>query len=162
MSFCWLIECRCDNLSLDAARHVRNLLRTLVDKEYDHVNLRMIVGDCVGNRLQEHGLTCLRLRNDESALTLSDRCEHVHDTARHVVVTVTKEIELLVWEKWSQEVERNPVSDELWSAAVDVLDLYKREVLVSSLRGSDFTCHSVTSLERMLLDLVLRDVNIIR
>jgi hypothetical protein len=70
-------------------------------------------------------------------------------------VSVSKQIELLVREEWSQEVERNPVSDELWSTAVDVLDLYEREVFVACLWRSDLTCHGITGLQRMLLDLVL-------
>ena len=71
VSFSWFIECRCYYFCLYAAGHVCNLLRTLVDKQYDHVDLRMVVGDGIGNRFQEHCLTCLWLCHDKSALSLS-------------------------------------------------------------------------------------------
>ena len=70
-------------------------------------------------------------------------------------MTLAKKVEFLVWEKRREEIERNPVSDELWSASVDVLDSYEREVFISSLWRLDLSCNSVTGLERMLLDLIL-------
>ena len=70
-------------------------------------------------------------------------------------MSLAKKVELLVWEQRCEEVERNPVPDEFRSASVDVLDPYEREILVSCLRWLDFSCNSISSLESMLLDLIL-------
>ena len=76
-------------------------------------------------------------------------------------MSITKKVEFLLWEKWSQEVKWNTVTNEFRSTSIDVLDTYEREVLVTDLWWFDFTSYSVTSLESMLLDLVLRYVDII-
>ena len=70
-------------------------------------------------------------------------------------MSVTEKVELFLWEERGEEVERNTVTDEFRRTSVDVLDAYEREVLVTSLRRLDLSCHSVTGLESVLLDLVL-------
>ena len=70
-------------------------------------------------------------------------------------MSVAKQIELFFWEKRSEEVERNPVSDEFRSTAVDELYPYEREVFVTSLRRPDLSGHGISGLECMLLDLIL-------
>ena len=44
-----LVESRCHDFRLHAARHISNLFRTLVDKENDHVDFRMVICDCISN-----------------------------------------------------------------------------------------------------------------
>lgn len=50
-------------------------------------------------------------------------------------MTVSKKVELLLREKRGKEIKRNPVADVVRSTAVDVVDLYEREVFVPSFGG---------------------------
>ena len=156
MSFGRLVECGSDHLGLHAAAHVRNLLRALVNQEHNLVNLRVIVRDGIGYGLEQHSLTRLRLGHDKTPLSLSDRSEHIHDTAGKIaLVTLSEEIELLIREERSQEIERNPVPDEFRRPSVDIGNLYEREVFVTLLRRPDFACHGIAVLQRIVLYLAL-------
>ena len=42
-----LVESGCDHLGFHRTCHIRHLLRTLVDEEHNHIDFRMVVGDCV-------------------------------------------------------------------------------------------------------------------
>ena len=77
-------------------------------------------------------------------------------------MTIAEKIEFLLWEKRGQEVERNSVADEFRCTSIDVLDAYEREVLVTCFRRLDLTGYSISCLESMLLDLILRDIDVIR
>jgi hypothetical protein len=163
MPLCRLVKGGSYDLGLDAAAHISDLLRTLVYEEYDFVYLRMIVGYGVGYGFEQHGLTSLRLGHDEASLSLSDWGEHIHYTAALVVfVSMAEKIEFLVREERGEEIERNPVTYPLRSETVDKLDLYEREVLVALFRRTDLSGHGVPVLESVLLNLVLRNVNVIR
>ena len=154
--FSRLIESRSHHFSLYAAAHISNLLRTLVDKKDDLINLRVIIRNGICYRLEQHGFTSLRLSHDKTTLTLSDRSEHIHDTARQIMLmTMSEKIKLLIREKWSQEIKRNPVPDELRTSTVDIIDLYKREILVTISRRSDLSGNSITILQSIILDLTL-------
>jgi hypothetical protein len=59
-----LVECRCDDLCAYAALHVGDLLRTLIDEQYDEVYLRVIGRYSVGDVFEYGGLTYLRLCYD--------------------------------------------------------------------------------------------------
>ena len=163
MPFCRFVESGGDNLRLYAAAHVGDFLGTLVDQKDDFVNLGMVVGDRIGYRLQEHGLTGLRLGDDQTALSLSDGSEHIHDTAGYVILmAVSEKVEFLVREEGSQEVERNTVADIVRSAPVYILDPYQGEVFVTFLRGTDLTGHSISCLQCVLFDLILGNMYVIR
>ena len=123
----------------------------------------MVVGDSVCNGLQEHGLTGFGLRHNKAALALADGRKHVHNPYALVfLMAVAKEIEFLCGEKGSEEVEGNPVADEFRCAAVYELDANKREVLVSLTGRTDFTGDGVSVLERILLYLLLGDIDVVR
>ena len=88
------IERRCDNFSLDFdslfcslfldvrddVSHFGDFFRTLVDEERDEDDFRMVLRNSAGHVLQENGLTGTRRSEDDTALTLTDRGEQVHDT----------------------------------------------------------------------------------
>ena len=123
----------------------------------------MILSDGIGYTLEQHGLTRLRLGHDKTSLSLSDRGEEVDYPAGDILlVTVTEEIELLIREKRCEEIERNPVPDELRRAAIDILDAHEREVLVTFLRRTDFSGYGVARLQRIALYLILGYIDIIR
>ena len=70
-------------------------------------------------------------------------------------MSVSEKIELLIREKRSQKIERNPVSDKLRCTSVDEIDLNEREILVAFLRRTDFTSYRVTILQGIVLYLSL-------
>ncbi len=76
-----LVECRCDDFCVDAALHIGDLLGSFVDKQDDHIDLGVVVGDGIGYLLEQYGLTCFWRCDDECALTFADRCKHVDDAA---------------------------------------------------------------------------------
>ena len=157
------VERRGDNLRLDAALHVGHFLRALVDQEDDLINLGVIVCDGIGYGLEEHGLTGLGLGDDKAALSLADRGEHIHDAAGRILFkAVAEKVEFLRREEGSEEIERNAVPDEFRRAAVDVLDLDQREILVAFARRTDFTGDGIAVLQGVLLDLLLGNVDVVR
>ena len=80
----------------------------------------------------------------------------IDDTAGNVIlVSVSEKIEFLLREKRSKEVERNPVSDELGTTSVDVVDLDEREILVSFSWRTDFSGYGIARLESVDFDLCL-------
>ena len=88
-----LVEGRSDHLGLRIAGYLGHL-RTLVDQQHDDVDLGMVVGDGVDDRLHEHRLTRLGLGDDRlRAGPLADGREEVDDARRHVVVAVAREAE---------------------------------------------------------------------
>ena len=80
--FSWLVKGGCDHLSLHRACHVGNLLRTLIDEQNDHIYLWVVGSNGIGYLLEQHGLTCFRLCDNQSALSLANRREEVDDADR--------------------------------------------------------------------------------
>ena len=163
VAFCGFIEGGGNNLGLDASLHVRNFLRALINEEHNLIDLRVVIGNGVGNSLQEHGLTGFGLSHNEAALALADGREHIHNPDALVfLMAVAQEIEFLRGEQGSKEVKRHPVADKFRGTAVYELDAYKREIFVSLTWRTDFAGDGVSVLEGVLLDLLLGDVDIVR
>ena len=151
------------DLGFYGALHVRHFFRTLVHQQDDFVYFRMIVGNGIGNGLQKHGFTGFGLRHDEAALAFADGRKHVYHTDALVfLVSMTQKIELLGREQGSEEVEGDPVPHKFRRAAVDEFDFHQREILVSLARRTDFTRDSITVFQRILFDLLLGNINIVR
>ena len=94
-----LVEGGGDDLCVDGACHVGDLLGALVDEEHHEVYLGVVGGDGVGYLLHEDGLTCLGLCHDECALSLADGGEEIDDAHAGRVVIATAELELLIGEQ---------------------------------------------------------------
>ena len=75
-----LVECRGDHLRLHMARHFGHLLGAFVDQQYDQIRFGVVIGNRIGDRLQQHRLTCFGLCHDQAALSLAYRCEKVDYT----------------------------------------------------------------------------------
>ncbi len=158
-----LVEGGGDDFGLDAALHVGDLFRALVDEQDDHIDFRVVVGDGVGDVFEEHRLTGFRLGHDQAALAFSDRGEEVDHTDGDVaVVAVAGEIEFLVGEERGQEIERYAVADEFRGTAVDAVDFHQREIFVAFARRTDLAQDGVARLEGVHLDLALGDVDVVR
>ena len=82
----------------------------------------MVGCDRVGDRLQHHRLAGTRRRDDQSALTLADRHQHVHDTAG-VVVLGRFELRLLLRIERGQVVEEDLVARLFRRLEVDCVNL---------------------------------------
>ena len=122
----------------------------------------MVVGYGVGYALEQQGLSCLGRRYDEHALALAYGREHVHDTAADVAhVSVAEQVELLVREERGQEIERHAVPDIFGGASVHGLDVHEREVLVAFAGRAYLAGHGVAALEGVVLDLLLRNVDVV-
>ena len=72
-----LVERRIDDLPLDLALHVRDLLRPLVDQQHDELRVHVLVLDGLRDLLQQRRLAGLRRGHDQAALTLPDRRHQV-------------------------------------------------------------------------------------
>src|SRR3546814_5134994 len=60
-------------------------LGPFVDQQDDQIDLGMVVGDRLGDILQQHGLTRTRRRDDQRALALALRADEVDDARRLVL-----------------------------------------------------------------------------
>ena len=77
-----LIKGRGDHFRFDRPSHVGYFFWTLINQKNHEVYLGMVLSNCVCNLLQEHGLTCFRLRYNHSALTLSNGGKQVKNSCR--------------------------------------------------------------------------------
>ena len=122
----------------------------------------MVVGNGIGNRLQQHCLTRLRLCHDERALTLANGGKEVNNTVRFRVVAIAREVELLAWEEWREIFELLTVADNIWFETIDALYVNKREILLTLLRWADRATHRIARLKAEEFDLRGRHIDIIR
>ena len=80
-----LVEGRGNHLALDRPLHVGDFLRPLVDQQHDQITFRVIVGDRVGDVLQQHRLAGTRRRHDQRALAFADRRDDVDDAGGEIL-----------------------------------------------------------------------------
>ena len=126
------------------------------------VNFRMVVGDGVGDTLQEYRLAGLRLCHDEAALSLAYRGEKVYDTGGSIVVAVARESEFFVREEGGHVLELHPVADEFGAEPVYFDGLYQREILFSLFGRSDDALYRIAGFETECLDLRRGYVDVVR
>ncbi len=143
------------------ALHVGDFFRTLVDQQNDQHDFRMVGGDGVGDRLQQHGLAGARRRDDQTALALADGGEQVHHAAGDVLAD-RLHLDALLRVERRQVVEEDLVAGLFGRFEVDRLDLDQREVLFALVRRTHVAGDGVAGLEVELADLRGRDVDIVR
>ena len=132
------VEGRGDDLTLDRPLHVGDLLGALVD-EHDHeVDLGVVGGDGVGDRLQDHRLARLRRRDDETALALADRGDQVDD-ARRQVLRVGFEPQPVLRIQRRQLVELDALARFFRIDAVDRVETHERVELLATLAFTRLT-----------------------
>jgi hypothetical protein len=124
-----LVEGRGDDLALDRALHVGDLLGSLVDEQHDEVDVGVVGGDRVGELLEDRRLARLRRRDDEPALALADRAQQVHDARRRIVIG-SLEAQTLFGEERRQLLEEGPTTRRFGVDAVDGVDLEQCAVLL--------------------------------
>ena len=130
-----LVEGRADHLAAHRALHVGHLFGPLVDEQHDQVNLGVIRGDRVGDRLQQHGLAGAGRRHDQAALALAERRHQVHD-ARREVLGVGLELDFLLGVERGEVLEEDAFLAAGRRLEVDRLDLDQGEVTLAFLRAA--------------------------
>src|SRR3989442_1764028 len=156
-----LVEGGRDDLALHRALHVGDLFRPLVDEQHDEVDLRVVLGDGVGQLLQHHRLTGARRGHDHAALPLADGTEQVHH-ARGQVFGVVLEAQPLQRIERCEVVEEDLLARLLGRLEVDRLDLEEREVSLGVLRRADLAGDRIAGAQVEAPDLRRRDVDIVR
>ena len=126
---CGPVEGGGDDLTLHRALHVGDLFGTFVHQDNHEVNLWVVDGDCVGDRLQHHRLSRLRRRDDKTTLALADRRNQVDHPGDHVGRIGLQPQSVLRVER-SQLAELNPVTRGLWLTAIDGVDADHRVELL--------------------------------
>ena len=161
MARCRLVECGGDHLSGHAPLHVRHLFRPLVDQQ-DHQDDLLVVGrDAVGDVLQQDGLAGPRRGDDQTALPLSDRGEHVHD-ARGEILRVELQIQFFLRVEGGQVVEKDLVAGRFRPLEVDFVHLEEGEILLPFLGGTDLAGNGVPRPQAEAPDLRGGDVDVVR
>src|SRR5690606_24908319 len=80
------------------------------------MTFRMIMGNGLGDRLQDHGFTGLGRGHDESALAFADRCNQIDDSGSQIFGTAVADFEfqLFIGEQWRQVYEQDLVLGLFW------------------------------------------------
>ena len=153
-----------DDLGLDGALHFGHFLGTFVDEEDEESDVGVVGDDRVGDVLHQDRLAGLRRSDDQGALALADRGDHVDDAAREVLVAahVALEHEMLVREERRQVLEQHAVLDALGRQAVDGVDAHECEVAFAVLGRADLAFDRVAGVKIEAADLGGRDVDVVR
>ena len=159
-----LVEGRGNYLALHRALHVGDFFRPLVDQEHDQIAFRVIVGDRVGDVLQQHGLAGARRRHDQGALAFADRRHDVDDPRREILLgrILVFHLQPLVRIERRQIVEIDLVARLLWVLEVERVDLEQGEVALAFLGAADVAVDGVAGAQPKAADLRGRDVDIVR
>ena len=156
------VEGRSNDLRIHAASHVRHFLRTFVYQKHDHIHLGVVLDNSVCQLFEQHGLTCLRLSHNQSALTFTDRCEQINNTHAQRVVLARAQTEFLVREEWGEVLESDTLFSHFGSQTVDTDHSIHREELVRLGVDAYRTLHGVSGLQSVLANLVFAHIHIIR
>jgi len=161
VSFCRFVESRRNDFGSYAPCHVCYFLRTFIDQQDDQINFGVIRSDRVGNLFQQYGFTGFRLSDDQTALSFTDRSEHIYNSGRNGSFSITGNIEFLIRKQRSQVIERNTIPDCIGSFPVYFFHLDQRKILLSFFRRPYRSFYGISGLQTEQLDLALRNIDII-
>ena len=156
-----LVEGGADDLALDRAAHVGDLLRALADERDHEQDLRVVGGDAVGDALEQHRLAGLGRADDERALALADGVDEV-DQALAEVLGVRLEVDELDGVDGRQGIEVRPALGGLGIDAVDRLDAQQAPVLLAFLGRAADARHAVAGAQAEAAHLAGADVDVVR
>ena len=144
--------------------HLGNLFRALIDKQHHQVDVRRIGTNCRSNVLQQHRLTGFRRRDNQPALTFTNRRDHVDNPRGEVL---GRAIALLQHQAFRRE-QRGQVLEQYLAArvfgrvVVDFTDLEQREVALAFFRRPDQARNRVTRAQAEATNLTGTDINVVR
>ena len=123
----------------------------------------MIVGDRLGDVLQQHGLAGARRRDDQRALALALRRDDVDHPRRLVLDRRIERVErqLLVRIERRQIVEIDAVADDVGIVEIDADQLGQREIALAVLGRADLAFDRVAGAQAEFADLVGRDIDVV-
>src|SRR5690606_20176102 len=159
------VEGRGDDLALHGALHVGDLFGPLVHEHHHYVGFGVVLGDRLGDGLEDERLARLGGRDDEAALALADGGDEVDD-ARGELLGARLETQALVGVDRGELAEVDAVGRLLDALAVDRVDLDDRVVLLAPAavlalaRLADGSDDGVALAQVVLLDLAERDVDV--
>src|SRR5690348_13099048 len=159
-----VVERGVDDLALHRALHVGDLFRPLVDEDDHEVALGVVLGDGVGDRLEDRGLARLGRRHDQAALALADGADEVDDPGEHVA-RVGLQAEPFLRVQRHQLGELRPGQRLLGVQPVDLVQADQRVELLPALalaRLPDGALDDVALAQAMLAHLGERDVHVVR
>ena len=141
------VEGRGDDFGFDIAGHFGHFFGTFVDQQDDQVDFRMVVGDCVGDRLQQHRFTGFRLCHDQSPLAFPDRREQIDHPGGQVIVPVSGQVELFGREQRGHVFELYAVAGFVGTESVDPVHLDQREIFFALFRRPDDALYRVAGFQ---------------
>ena len=141
--------------------HVRDLLRSLVNKQDDEVHFRVVGGDAVGDILENHRLSGTRGGDNQATLPHADGRDEVDDPRGHVLIA-SFQLETLLRIEWGEIVEEDFVEHHIRRLEVDFFDFQQRIVTLTLLGGADVSGDAVARAQVEAADLRRRDVNVVR
>ena len=143
---------------------VGDLLGPLGDEQDDEEDLRVVLLDGLGDRLEDGRLAGPRRRDDEAALALADGRQELHDPGVHVLGIAVLELDHLERVEGRQALEIDVpalLDDDIGVHEVDGLDLDQGEILLAVLGGPDDAGDRVAGPELELADLGRRNVDVV-
>src|SRR6476646_2593510 len=157
-----------DDLTLDRALHVGDLLGALVHQDDHEVRLGVVGRDRVGDGLQDHRLARLGRADDEAALALADRRDEV-DEPRGQHGGLGLQAQALLGVQRGELAELGAGARLLGGHPVDRVQADQRVELLPRGAGLlalaqrlDGTGDGVTLAQAVLLDHAQRDVDVVR
>ncbi len=73
------IKGRTNHFALNRALHIGHLFRPFIDQQNEQIDFRMVVGNRLGDILQQHGFTGPRRRYDQRTLAFTLRRNNIDD-----------------------------------------------------------------------------------
>ena len=126
------------------------------------MNVRVISGDCVGNLLQDDGLTGTRRSNDQCALAEAERRDHLNDAGFNARwLGENLQVNALVWVQRSEVLKDWQVMHGLRVTAVHALNAQEREVGFLVLWRANHAIDDVALSQTKTTNLAWRNIDII-
>jgi predicted RNA-binding Zn ribbon-like protein len=162
VAFRSLVEGRGHDLALRVAPEVGDLLGPLVDEEQDQLRKRAVLGDGIGDVLQEDRLAGSRRGHDEPALAESDRRQDVHGPHRDVLLDLrVLEQDPLQGVIGNQLLERRDLRDLLRVLPHHLVNPHDRRAALAVPRRLDQHLDLVAALEAVAPDQALGQVGVL-
>ena len=158
------VEGRRHDFATYRALHLRDFLGTLINEKHHKVDFGAVRNDGRGDVLQQHRLTGLRRRDDQTALTFADRGHHVDDACREIFGTAVTLLELQAFfrEQRRQVLEQHLGACVLGRVVIDLPDLEQREIALAVLGRTNQAGYCVAGAQREAPNLAGTDIDIVR
>ena len=155
-----LVEGGADDLAVNAAAHVRDLLGPLADEGDHEQDVRVVGADAVRDALEQHRLAGLGRAHDERALPLAERVDEV-DQPLAEVLRIRLEVDQLDRVDRRQVVEERPAAGGVRVDAVDAVDADEAPELLALARRAHRAGDAVADAKAEPADLARGDVDVV-